>query len=69
VTEIIRLKDRSGAQLRNILTIGQVVGVHIDEAFVRDGKFDLAAAQPLLRCGYAGDYATIGALFEMRRPG
>jgi hypothetical protein len=48
-------------------TVGQVVGVHIDPAFLRDGKFDLVA-QPLLRCGYAGDYATIGALFDVRRP-
>lgn len=68
VTEIIRLKDLSGAPMGNILTIGQVVGVHIDEAFVSEGRFDLAAAQPLLRCGYTGDYATIDALFEMNRP-
>jgi flavin reductase (DIM6/NTAB) family NADH-FMN oxidoreductase RutF len=68
VTEIIRLRDLSGAAAGNILTIGQVVGVHIDPAFLHDGKFDLVAAQPLLRCGYRGDYATIGALFDMRRP-
>jgi flavin reductase (DIM6/NTAB) family NADH-FMN oxidoreductase RutF len=69
VTEIFRLKDLSGAPMGNILTIGQVVGVHIDEAFLRDGRFDLVAAQPLLRCGYAGDYATIKSIFEIRRPG
>ncbi len=69
VTEIIRLKNLSGAPMGNILTIGQVVGVHIGEAFIRDGKFDLKAADPLLRCGYAGDYATIATLFDMRRPG
>jgi flavin reductase (DIM6/NTAB) family NADH-FMN oxidoreductase RutF len=69
VTEIIRLKDLSGAPMGNILTIGQVVGVHIGEDFIRDGRFDLVTAQPLLRCGYAGDYATVAALFDMRRPG
>ena len=69
VTEIIRLKNLSGAPMGNILTIGQVVGVHIGEGFIRDGKFDLKAADPLLRCGYAGDYATIATLFDMRRPG
>jgi len=69
VTEVVRLKDLSGAPMGNILTIGQVVGVHIDEAFLHDGKFDIAAAQPILRCGYAGDYATIGDMFDMRRPG
>jgi flavin reductase (DIM6/NTAB) family NADH-FMN oxidoreductase RutF len=68
VTEIIALKDLSGAPMGNILTIGQVVGVHIDERFLRDGRFDLTAAEPILRCGYAGDYATLGRLFDMRRP-
>lgn len=69
VTEIIRLKNLSGAPMGNILTIGQVVGVHISEGFIHDGTFDLKAADPLLRCGYAGDYATIATLFDMRRPG
>jgi flavin reductase (DIM6/NTAB) family NADH-FMN oxidoreductase RutF len=69
VTEIFRLKDRHGAAMGNILTVGEVVGVHIDGSFVRDGKFDLAAAAPILRCGYAGDYATLGAMFKMTRPG
>ncbi|MCI4680093.1 flavin reductase family protein [Rhodoblastus acidophilus] len=69
VTEIVRLKDISGQPMGAILTIGQVVGVHLDEAFIRDGRFDLVAAQPILRCGYAADYATIGALFQMARPG
>jgi flavin reductase (DIM6/NTAB) family NADH-FMN oxidoreductase RutF len=69
VTEIIRLKDRHGAAMGNILTIGEVVGVHLDPLFVHDGQFDLAAAAPIMRCGYAGDYATIGAMFKMTRPG
>lgn len=68
VTEIVRLKNLSGAPMGNILTIGQVVGVHIGEVFIRDGKFNLKAADPLLRCGYAGDYATIATLFDMHRP-
>jgi len=68
VTEIVRLKNIDGAPTGAILTIGQVVGVHIDPAFLRDGRFDLRAAQPILRCGYTADYATIGDLFQMRRP-
>ncbi len=69
VTEIVRLKDLSGSLTGAILTIGQVVGVHIDEAFLREGAFDLAAAEPILRCGYAADYATLGPMFRMARPG
>ena len=69
VTEIFRLKDMHGAKMGNILTIGQVVGVHLDEFYIREGLFDLAAASPIMRCGYAGDYAKIGAMFKMTRPG
>ena len=68
VTEIFHLRDMDGAKIGNILTVGQVVGVHLDEFFIREGEFDLAAANPILRCGYAGDYAKIGAMFKMKRP-
>jgi flavin reductase (DIM6/NTAB) family NADH-FMN oxidoreductase RutF len=68
VTEIVRLKDVDGNATANILTLGQVVGVHLDEKFIRDGRFDLAAAQVITRCGYAADYALIDHFFEMARP-
>jgi hypothetical protein len=41
--------------------------VHIDDAYIREGRFDTAAAQPLARCGYR-DYATVTELFEALRP-
>ncbi len=41
-----------------MLILGEVVGVHIDEAFIRDGRFDITAAKPLARCGYQ-DYAVV----------
>jgi flavin reductase (DIM6/NTAB) family NADH-FMN oxidoreductase RutF len=68
VTEIVRLKDVDGEATANILTLGQVVGVHLDEKFIHDGRFDLAAAQVITRCGYAADYALIDHFFEMARP-
>ncbi len=68
VTEIVRLKDMNGEAVGNILTLGQVVGVHLDESFIKDGKFDLAAAQAITRCGYAADYALIDHFFQMPRP-
>lgn len=67
-TAIIRLSDIDGAELDTWLVLGEVVGVHIDAAFLRDGRFDTAAARPVARCGYAGDYAEVTALFEMIRP-
>jgi hypothetical protein len=44
-----------------------VVGVHIHEAYLRDGRFDTAAAQPVARCGYR-DYAAVSEVFEALRP-
>ena len=52
----------------NIVVFGQVVGVHVDERYVVDGRFDLTLARPIARCGYRGDYAVVESLFEMFRP-
>ena len=71
VVDIHRLRDVDGRALDNWLVIGQVVGVHIDPAFLtEDGLFDTFAARPILRAGYRADYAEIGAeaKFEMVRP-
>jgi len=46
---------------------GQVVGVYIDDRFLRKGRLDTAAMKPLARCGYA-DYAIVDAVFAMPRP-
>lgn len=67
VTHSMPLLDLDGAETGGWLVIGQVVGVHIDERFLRDGRFDTAAAQPLARCGYR-DYAVVGEVFEALRP-
>ncbi len=69
VLQILRLKDLDGAPLNGHLVLGQVVAVHIDPAYIRDGRFDTAAARPIARCGYRGDYAEVTELFEMIRPG
>jgi flavin reductase (DIM6/NTAB) family NADH-FMN oxidoreductase RutF len=53
--------------LEGWIVMGQVVGVHIDEAFLRDGRFDTVAAAPVARCGYR-DYAAVTELFEALRP-
>ena len=53
---------------RNIVTFGQVIGVHVDERHIVDGRFDTAGVRPIARCGYRGDYTTVTELFEMMRP-
>lgn len=67
-TAIVRLNDAEGRVLDSWLVLGEVVGVHIDPAFLKDGMFDTAAARPVARCGYATDYAEVTALFHMVRP-
>ncbi len=66
--DVIHLKQLDGSETDNHLVLGQVVGVHVDDRFVRDGRLDLAALQPIARCGYA-DYAVVTELFPLGRPG
>ena len=44
--------------------IGQVVGVHLDEAAIADGAVDTAALRPVARLGGPADYAVVTATFE-----
>jgi len=66
--QIIEVKDLNGDPANRWLVLGQVVGVHIDPAFLRDGIFDTAAARTIARCGYRGDYSEVTELFDMPRP-
>jgi flavin reductase (DIM6/NTAB) family NADH-FMN oxidoreductase RutF len=50
------------------VVIGRVVGVHIDERVLTDGKIDLRKSQPIARCGYF-EYAIVQETFEMVIPG
>lgn len=61
------IKDQHGKPIDTFLVIGQVVGIHIDDEFIVDGRFDTAAANPLARCGYR-DYASVSEVFEIMRP-
>jgi len=56
-----------GRPTNNWVTFGEVVGVHIDDACIRDGRFDMTKARSIARCGYH-DYAVVESLFEMKRP-
>ncbi len=65
--EIKRLTTAAGADTNNYLVLGEVVRVHIDQEFLRDGLFDIAAAGSIARCGYR-DYAEVTEVFAMTRP-
>lgn len=67
VTEIMRPKDLDGQPTDNVMVFGQVVGIHIDEAIIRDGRLDMAVARPVARMGYM-DYSEGSDVFELMRP-
>ena len=67
VVQSFQFRDLDGRALEGWMIIGQVVGVHIDEAYLRDGRFDTRAAQPIARCGYR-DYTAVTEMFEALRP-
>lgn len=60
-------KDAAGNAMETFVVIGEVVGVHIDERFLVEGRFDASLAGNLARLGYL-DFLATDALFQMRRP-
>jgi flavin reductase (DIM6/NTAB) family NADH-FMN oxidoreductase RutF len=67
VVQVMELHDLDGRPIDRHIVIGQVVGVHIDRRYLKDGRFDTAAAQPVGRGGYA-DYAAVTEIFTMPWP-
>lgn len=67
VTEMFEAKGLDGALSGSFVVIGQVMGIHIDDAALANGRLDMAAVAPLARLGYM-DYADGARTFEMRRP-
>ena len=67
LVDITRLRTAQGVPIDNYLVLGEVVGVHIDDAMIRDGRLDTAAMQPIARCGYQ-DYAVVDRMFSLQRP-
>ena len=52
---------------RSAVCIGRVVGVHIRDDFLTDGKIDIARIRPLARLGYR-DYTVVDEVFSLTRP-
>ncbi len=68
VTQIFQPTDVEGRPASSWVVIGQVMGIHIDEAILRDGRIDMSLARPVARMGYL-DYADGGAdVFQLTRP-
>ncbi|KAI8938119.1 hypothetical protein NX059_005786 [Plenodomus lindquistii] len=50
------------------VVIGKVVGIHIDEGVLTDGRVDVKKTVPIARCGYH-EYTVVREVFEMKVPG
>ncbi|WP_296953102.1 flavin reductase family protein [uncultured Massilia sp.] len=70
-TQVIQLQRADGATVPTWLVLGEVVGVHIARALLKDGVYDTAHAGHVLRGGGPADYFAVGPeqLFHMFRPG
>lgn len=69
-TQIVQLKSARGASCDTYLVLGEVVAVHIVSSALKDGIYDTAAQQPVLRGGGPADYFAISEAlkFQMHRP-
>jgi len=70
LSDIIQLKGADGRKAEAWLTLGEVVAVHIDKAFIKDGVYQTGLPHPIVRAGRRGDYFEIKPenMFEMIRP-
>lgn len=63
LTQVVPLKGD-----RNLMVLGEVTGVHLNDACLMDGRFDVLAYNPMARLGYQ-DYAVVRDVFPLERPG
>ncbi len=49
------------------MVLGEVVGVHLRDDCLVDGRFDVTRYQPAARLGYS-DYCVVRDLVALRRP-
>ena len=52
----------------NFVAFGEVTGIHLADASIVDGVFDVTRHRALARCGYQ-DYAVVDEVFALKRPG
>ena len=68
LSQLLRLQGADGTPVDTWLVLGEVVQVHIARHLLKDGIYDTAAAEPILRGGGPADYFLLGEKLEMFRP-
>jgi flavin reductase (DIM6/NTAB) family NADH-FMN oxidoreductase RutF len=67
VTDIRPLAGLDGTKGRYTMVLGEVIGVHVDEAILKAGRVDAEHFRLLARLGYM-DYSVVERIFELQRP-
>ncbi len=67
LVEIKPLVGLDNVASESTMIIGQVVGIHIRDEALKEGRLDMAAVRPLARLGYL-DYSENGDVFPLARP-
>lgn len=62
MTQIVQIEGAA-----NFVVFGEVIGVHLRDDCVVNGRFDVTRYEPLSRLGYR-DYARVREVFEIIRP-
>ena len=70
LSQILRLTGTDGTETDTWMVFGEVVGVHIARHLLKDGVYQTADAEPILRGGGPADYFGISPdkSFQMYRP-
>ncbi|OUS05097.1 flavin reductase [Rhodobacterales bacterium 52_120_T64] len=63
--KLFKIVDLPGEN--NVMVLGEVVGVHLDDAVIVNGIFDVTRYTPLARLGYK-DYTSVTDIFSLDRP-
>lgn len=67
LTDIVPMRGADGNPGTYILVLGEVVGIYVDDAFIKQGRIDSAAMNHLARLGYM-EYAAVENIFSLNRP-
>jgi flavin reductase (DIM6/NTAB) family NADH-FMN oxidoreductase RutF len=66
----MQLESAVGEKIPSWFVLGEVVAVHIDKALLKDGVYQTAEAEHVLRGGGPADYFSVRPeqLFKLYRP-
>jgi flavin reductase (DIM6/NTAB) family NADH-FMN oxidoreductase RutF len=69
-SQVIQLQSASGEDCQTWLVMGEVVGVHISKIALKEGVYDTAAMEPVMRGGGPSEYFSVSELqkFQLFRP-